>query len=148
MLSNDSIVDLLELRYTLEVAIVPIIINRITEKDIEDLKEILKTEFPEEGNQVPIESEIKFHSRIYQITGNLILMYLQQTIIPLYRIIHDNFSEFDIFNKEIKAKKMQATHKEILNCLISKDIEACKEVMTRHLLPYELYVNAYRKHEE
>ncbi|MCD8270052.1 MAG: GntR family transcriptional regulator [Parabacteroides sp.] len=145
ILSRDTIIDLLELRYTLELGIIPTLFNRITDEDIKDLESILAKEVILEGVRVSMEDELEFHSRMYTITGNQIIMDLQQMLIPMYWFIHDNYDEFEVFNRKIKQERLQASHKDILQSLKSRDKKDYEEVIKRHLMAYQLYIEEYRK---
>lgn len=145
MLGRDTIIDLLELRYTLELGIIPTLLNRITDKDIKDLESILAKEVVLGEVRVSMEDELEFHSWMYAITGNQIIMDLQQMLIPMYRYIHDNYDEFDVFNNKIKKEKLQASHKDILQALRNRNKNEYEEVIRRHLMAYQLYIEEYRK---
>ena len=95
--------------------------------------------------RVSMEDELEFHSRMYAITGNQIIMDLQQMLIPMYRYIHDNYDEFDVFNNKIKKEKLQASHKDILQALRNRNKNEYEEVIRRHLMAYQLYIEEYRK---
>lgn len=145
MLGRDTIIDLLELRYTLELGIIPTLLKRITDEDIKDLESILTKEIVLEGGRVAMEDELEFHSRMYAIAGNQIIMDLQQMLIPMYRYIHDNYDEFEVFNKKIKKEKLQASHKDILKALKNRNKGEYEEVINNHLGAYQLYIEEYRK---
>ncbi len=144
MLSLDTIINLLELRYTLEMGIIPTLLDRVTDKDIKDLEEILSNETHKEDVRVAISDELLFHSRLYEIIGNQTIMDLQQLLIPIYRFTDENYHEFEEFNKKIKEQKLQASHQDVLNCLKKKDKTAYEDVIKRHLMPYYLYIKQYR----
>lgn len=145
MLGRDTIIDLLELRYTLELGIIPTLLKRITDEDIKDLESILTKEIVLEGGRVAMEDELEFHSRMYAIAGNQIIMDLQQMLIPMYRYIHDNYDKFEVFNKKIKKEKLQASHKDILKALKNRNKGEYEEVIKNHLGAYQLYIEEYRK---
>lgn len=72
-------------------------------------------------------------------------MDLQQMLIPMYRYIHDNYAEFDVFNKKIKKEKLQASHKDILQAMKNREKGEYEVVIKRHLMAYQLYIEEYRK---
>ena len=144
MLSSDTIIDLLELRYTLEIGIIPTLLDRISDTEIIEIEQIIEGETIKEGVKVSVEDELAFHSKLYAITGNQIIIDLQQMLIPMYRFINDNYHEFEIFNNKIKEQKSQASHKDILKALITRDKEKYENVIMRHLMAYQLYIKEYR----
>lgn len=144
MLGTETFNDLLELRYMLELGIVSLLIKKITDHDIEDLENLLGMSSITDGVRVPIEDELRFHSRIYRIVDNQILMDLQQLLIPMYRFIHDNYEAFDIYNQTIKENKLQATHYDIIQCLKKRDKSLYEEIIKRHLMAYRMYINEHK----
>lgn len=138
--SKEKNLDMLELRYILEIGIIPSLFENIKEKDIDDLKKILPMEVSTSNNRMSIEREIQFHSRIYQITNNQIIMDMQELLIPVYRFVYNNYADFDTFNDKIKKENLQATHYDIIEALAKGDKDLYKDVIQRHLMAYQLYI--------
>lgn len=144
MLSPQVMIDLLELRYTIEVGIVPTLFDRITDEDISDLQTLLPKGKLSNKVRISVEDEQNFHSRIYAILGNQALIDLQRLLIPMFRYLHDNYDKFITFNEQMKKKKLQTTHKDILDSLAARDPEKYTEVIKRHLMAYRLFINEWR----
>lgn len=144
MLSKDTIVDLLELRYTIETGIAHTLFSRIQDKDITDLERILKSEVVMEDGRIPIMMEQTFHTRIYQIIGNQVILNMQQTLFHTYRYMYDHFREFSKYNEYIIKNNLKTSHKDILEALKSGDEKRYSEAIRHHLYAYYLYVNDYR----
>lgn len=142
-LSKEKILDLLELRYVLEIGIIPSIFANIKDADVDDL-EIILPPFKENYIRLSIDDEINFHSRIYKITKNQMVIDLQEILIPMYRFIHDNYSEFDVFNQKIRDENLIATHFDIIDALKKRNQEKYRDVITRHLMAYQLYIKEQR----
>ncbi len=138
--SKEKNIDLLELRYILEIGIIPSLFENIREKDINELKHILPAEIAASNNRLSIENEIRFHSRIYKIVDNQIIMDMQELLIPVYRFVYDNYADFDAFNDKIKRENLQATHADIVEALSKRDKILYRDVIERHLLAYQLYL--------
>ena len=117
--------------------------NRITQKDIHDMELILAKCSISDGIRVQLEDEIAFHSRIYQIVGNKMMMDLQQLLIPMYRYIHDNYIEFSKYNGRIDTKHF-ATHYDLLLALKSRNKVIYEQIIQRHLMAYQMYVEEHR----
>jgi DNA-binding FadR family transcriptional regulator len=147
MLSLDTIINLLELRYTLEIGIIPTLLDRVTSQDVIDLEDILLNETYREDVRVAINDELLFHTRMYEIIGNQTILDLQQLLVPMYRFVDENYHEFEIFNKKIREKNIKASHKDIVECLKKKDKDEYEDVIKRHLMPYYLYIKEYRNNQ-
>lgn len=143
LLSKSALLDLLELRYMLEIGCVPTLFSNITDDDIVDLERILKQQIIIDG-KISTESEQDFHSRIYKISKNQLLIDLQKMLIPIFRYIHENFEDYNKFNIEIKRLGLQAKHEDLLKCIKAHDAKAYTEMLSRHLMPYKLYIEEYR----
>ena len=143
LLSKQAMIDLLELRYTLELGLVPTLFSHISDADIEDLREILESEVVHEDKS-SIEYEQKFHSRIYSISANKVIIDLQGMLIPLFSYIHDIFEDFAKFNAVIKSQNLKASHADLFNSIAARDPERYSEMIKRHLMAYRLYVDEFR----
>lgn len=80
ILDQETLKEIFEIRLVLEIGMADFIFQKITKEDIKELKEIVKNEpLSSESHLFNIDHEIKFHGKLYEITGN-------KTI----RIIHRN----------------------------------------------------------
>jgi|SRR5690625_1373161 len=141
LLSEWSMLDLIELRSAIEVGISPMIFRNITDDDIVDLVQIISEEEQYKGVKVGVENEIKFHARIYQIVNNEALLAFQNVVIPIYAYINSNFSDFDVFNKKLRQQGKLVTHKDLVECLKNRDLEKYKSSIEIHLQAYVNYVH-------
>lgn len=145
ILNKDRILDLLELRYVLEVGIIPLLFNYIDEEDIKDLQNILPLHVLKSSERISIEHEIAFHSRIYEITKNRAIIDLQETLIPIYNFAYNNYAEFNAYNQKLKRENLKVTHYDIVQALMKKDPVLYGNVIERHLMSYQLYVKDQKK---
>lgn len=145
-LSEKKIIDLLELRYVLELGIIPTIFENLNEENILELRSKLHGNIPKKSYvRISEEEEIDFHSSIYKISGNKVINDLQEILIPIYRFIHDNHSEFDDYNKKIKDANLFASHSDIIDALELRDQKIYEDVIKRHLMAYHFYIKEQRR---
>ena len=144
LLSVKTLVDLLELRITLEQSIVPMILARITDADIADLKRILDAKGTDDVVQ-SVDFEQEFHSRIYSITGNAVMVNIMKVLLPVFRYIHDNVSDFRKFNDGIKNSGPQGSHDDIVQAIESRDPARLALMMKLHLSSYVMYAEEFRR---
>ena len=145
MLSIGTIVDLIELRLSIEIGIVPTLFERITDNDIDELRELITKEKRIDTVRVSIDDELAFHSRVYQITGNQAIMSIQQLLIPVYRFIHDNYDAFSEINNRLQSQGLLASHIDIFECLEKRNEEMYGAVVKRHLMAYQQYIKEHRE---
>lgn len=144
-LSEEKVTDLLELRYVLELGIIPTIFENIKEKDIVELHKKIPREIPKNAYvKLTVDEEIEFHSCIYKISGNKVINDLQEIIIPIYRFAYDNQFEFDDHNKKIRDENLFASHSDIIEALESRDQKMYEDVIKRHLMAYHFYIKEQR----
>lgn len=128
-LDTSTLKDLFEMRLALEVGIADFIINKITDKDIEELEEMTKT-IVSGDTALPwsIEDEKKFHGKLYEISGNGMLLELQEMLIPIFQYVHQSgILEKPIFQGEF------ISHKELVEVLKMRDADAYRKAIRIHL---------------
>ncbi|GAA4512288.1 FadR/GntR family transcriptional regulator [Sphingobacterium thermophilum] len=129
LLDKNTLKDLFEMRLALEIGIADFIINRITEKDIRELEEM--TEKIVSGDTAlpwNIEDEKKFHGKLYEISGNGMLLELQEMLIPIFQYVHQS----GILEKPIVEGDF-ISHKELVEVLKKRDADAYRKAIRIHL---------------
>lgn len=84
ILDQKTMKDLFELRLILEFGIAEILFLRKTEADIIELRQILKKEKGSKTRAITIDSEVKFHGKLYDIAGNSTLHRMQSILWPVF----------------------------------------------------------------
>ena len=95
MLSRDTILNLLAMRVSLEIGSARIIINNITDDDITELKEIVAKESKIKTPKIDIEMERAFHSKIYAIAKNKVMLDFMNLLLPVFKFVNEHFSDFE-----------------------------------------------------
>jgi DNA-binding FadR family transcriptional regulator len=91
ILDEDTLREIFELRLVLEIGMADLIFQKITQKDIDELKEIVKNEpSSSESHLFNIEHEINFHGKLYEITGNKTLKSFQKMLLPIFDYVHNS----------------------------------------------------------
>lgn len=129
LLDNSTLKDLFEMRLALEVGIADFIINKITDQDIIELESL--TEEIVSGDTAlawNIEDEKKFHGKLYEISGNGMLLELQEMLIPIFQYVHQS----GILDKPI-IKGEFISHKELVEVLKKRDADEYRKAIRIHL---------------
>jgi DNA-binding FadR family transcriptional regulator len=129
ILDNNTLMDVFEIRLALEVGITDFIFARMTEEDIEELEEIVKTE-PDHSDNIlfDVGHELKFHGKLYQMVGNETLEAFQNLILPVFEHV------YDVGLLKVKGKRKKSkSHKELVALLKKGTPEEFREGMRRHL---------------
>ncbi len=141
MLGKETILDLLAMRVSLEIGSANLIINNITDKDIEELKHIVAKERDIDGMKVDIGMEREFHSKIYAISGNRVMRDFLNTIIPVFKYVNENFEDFNQFNTDKDGSRRLVRHKDLIPYLEARDVKGYQKAMEDHLIAYVDYLH-------
>jgi len=129
ILNQQSLKDSFELRLVLEVGMADLVVKRATDQDIEDLADIVRNEdYQSHDTLFDIDYEIKFHGKLYEITGNETLKGFQKLLLPVFNYVYSS----GLINKPI-AKKKYVSHKELVEILRERDPGKFRKGMRQHL---------------
>lgn len=130
-ITEKSLRDVLEVRKALEELSVELACDRITEDDIEKLKEAAKefeTALKDEDVTEFAEADVRFHDIIYLATDN-------QRLIQLLYNLREQMYRYRV--EYLKQKEMHeillAEHDKIVECIEKRDKEAAKEAIGTHI---------------
>ncbi|MBI9064766.1 MAG: FadR family transcriptional regulator [Marinilabiliaceae bacterium] len=129
ILDNDTLQDIFELRLVLEIGMSDLIFQRITAEDIDELYEIVQSE-PGASKEVRfnIEHEIKFHGKLYAISGNKTLMDFQALLLPAFRYVYDS----ELINSPAHDTKW-VSHHDLVDILKTGTPNKFRNAMRKHL---------------
>lgn len=129
VLDNATLRDVFELRLVLEIGMADFIIERVTKEDIEELKEIVANE-PDLSDSMyfQIQHEIKFHGKLYEISGNTTLKKFQNMLLPVFDYVHSS----GLLKKEADVKQF-VSHKKLVDIIEHGNAETFRNGMRNHL---------------
>lgn len=129
ILDETTLRNIFEMRLILEVGIADFVVSRATDKDIEELQEIVKEEnSPSSDTLFDVDYEIKFHGKLYEITGNETLKSFQQMLFPVFNYAYSS----GLIHKRFETKHY-VSHKELAEILHNRDANKFRKGMRRHL---------------
>lgn len=129
ILDQQSLKDAFELRLVLEVGMADLVVRRITDKDIEELADIVRNEnSPSAETLFDVDYEVRFHGKLYEISGNEILKGFQTMLLPVFHYVYSS----GLINKPI-TKKKYVSHKELVEILRERDAGKFRKGMRQHL---------------
>lgn len=129
ILHTDTLKDLFEMRLALEIGIADFIVNNITDQDIIELEQLSET-IVSGDTALPwsIDDETVFHGKLYQISGNSIVLELQEMLIPIFQYVHNS----GVLEKPIVQGEF-ITHRELVEVLKKRDASAYRQAIRTHL---------------
>jgi len=127
IIDKDTLQDIFELRLALEMGLAELLYLRKTDKDLEELETIAKAEKKHKDNDFRIKTEIAFHGKLYEITGNNTLKRFQSMLLPIFGYV------LTLEKKTIMGK---VTHLDLVEILKNGTRDDFKEGMYQHLKPH------------
>lgn len=129
ILDQETLKEIFEIRLVLEIGMADFIMERITKEDIEELKEIVANEpATSESFKFQIDHEIKFHGKLYEVTGNATLKKFQKMLLPVFDYVHSS----GMLKKEANVKKF-VSHQGLVNIIEHGSAEMLRNGMRNHL---------------
>jgi GntR family transcriptional regulator, transcriptional repressor for pyruvate dehydrogenase complex len=135
ILDESTLQDLFELRLALEMGIADLLYIHKTPGDLDELEEIASQEV--KGNNFRINTEIAFHGKLYEMTGNDTMKRFQNLLLPIFGYV------MKLENKKYVAGKV--SHQGLVKILRKGTPEAFREGMRAHLQPHFDRINALKK---
>lgn len=129
ILDQETLKEIFEIRLVLEIGMADFIFQKITSDDIKELKEIVKNEpLFSESHLFNVEHEIKFHGKLYEITGNKTMKTFQRMLLPIFDYVHNS----GLLQKQLEQKKF-VSHKGLVDILENGSPELFRNAMRNHL---------------
>lgn len=133
IIDEKMLANLFELRLMLEVGMIDFLFARKTEKQIQELEEIVNSSEDKrcDNQNFYLDSEIQFHGKLYEMSGNEILQKFQKVLFPIFEYVHDlgKFETSCIISEGAK----RITHKDLLEELKHGTPASMREKMREHL---------------
>ncbi len=130
-LNNGTFNDILEIRIILEVEAVGLAAQRISAEDLEKLKALIKELEYSKNEEHSVEIDKEIHYLIAHATGNFLII----TVLDAISSLMTNFiiDARKIIIKNINEQgRLLKIHKDVVEAICNKDIEAAKNAMRRH----------------
>ena len=129
ILNDQTLKEIYEFRLVIEIGMADLIVNRVKPTDIDDLYRIVAKE-PDNTKYLTFgaEHEIKFHGRLYSITGNETLKNFQNLLLPVFGyVIHSG-----LLNDAIRPRQY-VSHNCLVDMLKTGKPKVFREGMRMHL---------------
>jgi GntR family transcriptional regulator, transcriptional repressor for pyruvate dehydrogenase complex len=129
ILSPDTLKEIFEIRLILEIGMADFLFHRITKKDIEELRQIVRNE-PSVTlyHLFNVEHEIAFHGKLYEITKNVTLNKFQKMLLPIFDYVHNS----GLIKKQPMLKTF-VSHNDLVDILENGTPEQFRNGMRSHL---------------
>lgn len=121
--------DLGEMRLALELGMADLLFLRKTDDDLASLAALVKREEKARTESTRLKLEIAFHTQLYAIGRNPLLLRFQALLEPFFR---------EAVKREARVGRRagEASHRDLLNELRTGDPDSFRKTMRRHLQPH------------
>lgn len=129
ILDVETLRDIFEIRLVLEVGMADLMFARIKEEDLEELEEIVADE-PEHAADGVFDRdfEVRFHGKLYQISGNDTLQRFQILLLPVFQYVHESG-----MLEQFTPNKAYVNHRGLVDILRGGTPETFRRAMRHHL---------------
>ena len=142
LMNSSTLDDILGLRVALEVGISSNIFRNITPEDINELEEIVEMGEAIGNNKYTPVSEHRFHTKLYEITGNKIISEFQDVIYPVLDFVKEKYhDDFEPIEEELSSQGELVTHSDLLDHIKRGDLKGYKVAIEQHFRLYTIYLS-------
>jgi DNA-binding FadR family transcriptional regulator len=128
ILDDKTLRDIFELRMVLEIGMGDLLFERVTQRDIDELYKIVESEPSNTEETIfDINQEVKFHGKLYEITGNETLKRFQQMLLPVFEYVHKS----GILRKQVTQKRF-VSHRGLVDVIQHGTPETFRNAMRNH----------------
>lgn len=129
ILDKETLRDIFEIRLVLEVGMADFLFARMTKKELRELEALVQREPEGADNMFDRDFEVRFHSKLYAISGNRTLQRFQALLLPVFAYVYEN----GMLTKKITPRKPFVTHRRIVEILRDGTPDLFREAMRSHL---------------
>jgi GntR family transcriptional repressor for pyruvate dehydrogenase complex len=137
LLSVDTIKQMMGMRISLEIGIAEFLFEHVNDTHILELEKIDSRQQAIGINNLSVEDEVLFHTKIYEIAGNEFILQFNAIMHPVFEFSKHNYeSFFKPINQKLQEQNKIILHSDLLEFIISRDKEGYQKAMRLHLQPY------------
>lgn len=145
LLSTKTIKDMMGMRVALEIGVAEFLFGNITDKDVDDLEQIVSRQQAIGINNLSIEDELIFHTKIYEIAGNNFISQFSEIMHPVFVFAKNNYeSYFKPISQKLDEKGAIVNHELLLNKIRLRDKEGYRIAVRGHLQPYWEFIHNFK----
>lgn len=145
IMSESTLIDILGFRIALEEGISSDIFRYITPEDITELEEIVQMGIVSENNEYSLVSEFSFHSKLYRVTHNSMIVQFQELIHPVLTFVKEHFREhLQPINIEMENNGTLVSHSDLLEYIKHGDVVGYSRAINRHFEVYRIFIDKLR----
>ncbi len=144
LLSLKTIKEMMGMRIALEIGIAEFLFANITKEHIIELESIVSRQQAIGINNLSVEDEMIFHTKIYEIAGNDFILQFNKIMHPVFEFSKQNYESYFLpINQKLNKKGEIIRHTDLLQFIKDKDKKGYQKAMQKHLKPYWEFLYNY-----
>lgn len=137
LLSLKSVKELMGIRIAIEIGIAEFLFSNVKDTDILELEQIVSRQQAIGINNLSVEDEMMFHTKIYEIAGNNFILQFNEIMHSVFEFSKQNYdSFFKPINKKLQEKGKIINHSDLLKFIKNGNKKGYQKAMRGHLKPY------------
>ncbi|MEA3461765.1 MAG: GntR family transcriptional regulator [Bacteroidota bacterium] len=137
LLSIKTFKEIMGMRIALEIGLAEFLFANIQDSDLAELEEIITRQQAIGINNLSVEDEMLFHTKIYEIAGNDFILQLDTIMHPIFVFAKQNYENFFLpVNEQLNKTGDIITHPDLLLFMKNRDKEGYQKAIQKHLKPY------------
>ena len=142
LLSIKTLKEMMGMRIALEIGLAEFLFANIQESDLVELEQIVSRQQAIGINNLSVEDEMLFHTKIYEIAGNDFILQLDTIMHPVFVFAKQNHESYFLpVNEQLSETGEIVTHSDLLFFMNSRDKEGYQKAMQKHLKPYWTFIH-------
>lgn len=137
LLSIKTIKEIMGMRIVLELGAAEFLFANVSDEDIVELEQIVSRQQAIGLNNLSVEDELIFHTKIYQMVGNNFIWQFNEIMHPIFVFAKHNYEDyFKPISQKLDSENRIVDHALLLSCIKSGNKESYQKAMRGHLHPY------------
>ena len=143
--STTTIKELMGMRIVLELGLTEFLFANLTDDHILQLEQIVARQQAIGINNLSVEDEMIFHTRIYEIAGNNFILQLNEIMHPIFEFAKHNYEDyFKPLSQKLDKENRIVSHIHLLEFIKKRDQEGYSKAIRGHLQPYWDFVYNFK----
>ncbi len=146
LFSIKTIKEMMGMRIAVEMGLAEFLFANITESNILELEQIVSRQEVLGVNNLSVQDEMLFHSKIYEVSGNNFILQLNEIMHPIFEFSKMNYESYFLpVNEKLVQRGALVMHSDLLDYIRRKDKEGYRQAIRNHLQPYWEFIYNFEK---
>lgn len=142
LLSTNTIKQMMGMRIALEIGIAEFLFAHINNDDLFALETIVERQQILGINNLSVQDEVQFHTKIYEIAGNDFITQFNAIMHPVFEFAKMHYeTEFRPINEKLEKTNTIIQHADLLKFINNADKAGYQKAIRQHLEPYWVFIH-------